>query len=396
MDIKRFILELREQENTNQIDLGTPHYVNSDFEYRNILFGKYQSIKKIAFKYKLNLLCDEMDNIIDAIDKYYNGEIDTSLKLIMGIVEDLKENKYIFSPFNHSGAFTNFSCNKLISQVDLYKARIAKNLDIENKYSMFHIPFNMREIVATQRFSIPGVPCLYLGKTIYTSWMELDKPADSDFYVSRARVSDDILIFNLAVNFDHICEWANAKELKIDIDFERFLKDYTQVWLLSLACSYVIKQHNRNFKSEYIIPQLLMLSLKKMGIPSIAYYSKRILENEPIRNFAPLNVNVAIIMDANNIFNCELNNNVYSKLMDKIELTEPVNFSEFKKINWLRPSQIGKSDNVQTEDMYVNKHINVANQWFEYKHTEFAALEKFIAGCCLNQRSLHGEVEISG
>ncbi|MDD3416173.1 MAG: hypothetical protein PHY47_19595 [Lachnospiraceae bacterium] len=396
MDIKKFILELREQEDSSQIDLCTPQFVKNDFDYRNSLFEKYKSIKKIACKYNLGILNEEMDMIIEAIDNYYNGEIDRSLKLILETVEVLKNNKYICSPFNQSGAFTNFSCNKLISQVDLYKARIAKNIDIENKYSMFHIPFNMREIITTQRFSIPGVPCVYLGKTIYTSWMELDKPADSDFYVSRARVNDDISIFNLAVNFDHICEWANAKELEIDIDNERFLIDYTRVWLLSLASSYVVKQYNRNFKSEYIIPQLLMLSLKKMGIPAIAYYSKRISENEPNRNFAPLNVNVAIIMDANDIFKNELNHNIYSKLMDKIELSEPVNFSEYKNINWFRPSQIGKSDNIQAEGMYVSKYINVANEWFEYTHTDFAGLEKFIAGCNLNQKSLQGEVEISG
>lgn len=38
---------------------------------------------------------------------------------------------------------------------------------------MFHIPLNKRRMVTTQRYSTPGYPCLYLGKSIYTCWEEM-------------------------------------------------------------------------------------------------------------------------------------------------------------------------------------------------------------------------------
>ena len=83
----------------------------------------------------------------------------------------------------------------------MYRARKGTADQIEDIWSMYHIPFNMREKVESQRFSIPGLPCLYLSKSVYTCWMELKQPSDSELYVSRARVDDNIKIFNLAVKY---------------------------------------------------------------------------------------------------------------------------------------------------------------------------------------------------
>lgn len=40
---------------------------------------------------------------------------------------------------------------------------------------MFHIPFDKRGIVKTQRYSFPGYPCLYVGATTYACWEELHR-----------------------------------------------------------------------------------------------------------------------------------------------------------------------------------------------------------------------------
>lgn len=41
---------------------------------------------------------------------------------------------------------------------------------------MFHIPFELRGKAATQRYSIPGLPSLYLGSSCYICWEELHRP----------------------------------------------------------------------------------------------------------------------------------------------------------------------------------------------------------------------------
>lgn len=77
----------------------------------------------------------------------------------------------------------------------------------------------MRERIGSQRFSVPGVPCLYLGKSVYTCWRELGQPNDSEFYVSRARINDEINIFNMAVNFDTLRHFCNCRDLKDNENF---------------------------------------------------------------------------------------------------------------------------------------------------------------------------------
>jgi len=41
---------------------------------------------------------------------------------------------------------------------------------------MFHIPFELRHLVTTQRYSIPGFPTLYAGSSLYVCWLELGRP----------------------------------------------------------------------------------------------------------------------------------------------------------------------------------------------------------------------------
>ena len=41
---------------------------------------------------------------------------------------------------------------------------------------MFHIKYELRGKVQTQRCSFPGLPCLYLGCSSYVCWLELNRP----------------------------------------------------------------------------------------------------------------------------------------------------------------------------------------------------------------------------
>ena len=48
--------------------------------------------------------------------------------------------------------------------------------------------------------------------------------------------------------------------------------------LLTVATSYAVKEENRDFKSEYIIPQMIMLACKSNGMDEIVYISKKVSE----------------------------------------------------------------------------------------------------------------------
>ncbi len=63
----------------------------------------------------------------------------------------------------------------------------------------------------------------------------------------------------------------------------------------TIATSYIVKEENRTFRSEYIISQSLMMACKKLGYDGIAYYSRRV--DDEI--FALCAINLALFVDYN-------------------------------------------------------------------------------------------------
>ena len=62
--------------------------------------------------------------------------------------------------------YLNMLPNLFLDKCDLYRLR-TDHLDTYNDGELFHVPFEKREFVSTQRFSIPGYPALYLSELLY-------------------------------------------------------------------------------------------------------------------------------------------------------------------------------------------------------------------------------------
>ncbi len=118
---------------------------------------------------------------------------------------------------------------------------------------MFHIPLNKRGLVDTQRFSFPGLPCLYLGASAYTCWTEMGRPRIDGFQVAaikpniqeqRLKVIDLSNIPNkLGKLIKH--SWFDEEE-------------YYLYWPLMALCSIKVRHEKDKFKPEYILPQFFL------------------------------------------------------------------------------------------------------------------------------------------
>jgi len=64
-----------------------------------------------------------------------------------------------------------------------YRVRRSKAPSLSRE-DLFHIPFEERHKVATQRYSIPGLPCLYLSGSLYTCWEEMGRPPFHELHVA--------------------------------------------------------------------------------------------------------------------------------------------------------------------------------------------------------------------
>lgn len=381
-----------------KIDLGTlkeyfdtPIEINFDNEYYLDLECKYKEILATMDSCGINEdwvqeIKDIQENILNAIKEYYTGNLGPALESITIILDKLKDNPYVVQSVKSNMAFRDYmsfkkECknveNYIEEEVAFFKARIN---DSENKLrvmDMFHIPFNYRGKVSTQRFSVPGLPCIYLGRSAYICWVELGKPADNIFNVSCVRLDNEIKIFSLATNIYKIERYLDGiknKEIeKYNLDSEELIRVHFKLWMLSIATSYNINEKGRSFRSEYIISQLIMLYLKNNDIDGVAYYSKRIFEQSD--SLQDLSVNVALFAKYDYEYNLNYD---YSKICEKIKMTAPVNYGEFKQLseNIIYTPNKDNGNHLKFENNL--KKIPLAGGLVSYNKTEFCRLEEHL------------------
>ena len=154
----------------------------------------------------------------------------------------------------HSTAYTQLK-NILKSNDDLYVTEIAKDelfyrmRSFEkrkglSRKDLFHIPMFKKRIIKTQRYSAPGYPCLYLGKSIYDCWEEMHRPNTETTMISCFKSQKGFNVLDLRVP-------------TLD-EFFKETEKYLQLFPFIIASGIPVRNSEDIFKPEYIIPQLLI------------------------------------------------------------------------------------------------------------------------------------------
>lgn len=148
---------------------------------------------------------------------------------------------------------------------------------------MFHIPFNLRHKVSLARYSVSGYPCLYISRSVWANWEEMHEPKISDFTVSRLELQNPINVLDLRVPV-----W------KDDHSDQDLLSQLVTIPLV-LACSVKTRYPDDNFKSEYIVPQLVMLAITYPDVDAMGCAYTSTMRN-PIFKWSDLRLldNIAI------------------------------------------------------------------------------------------------------
>ena len=165
-------------------------------------------------------------NIIESVRLYYKGMYSTAYKKIEEILSDsLYADNYL--TINKDDVF--------------YRARVFEEDGWKSYKDMFHVPFSLRDKIATNRYSAPGYPCLYLGANINACWEELGQPQFDNLMVSRFLVKEAFPVLDLRI--------PTQEQLNDDGILERIP--------LIIASTIPVLNKNALFKPEYIIPQLI-------------------------------------------------------------------------------------------------------------------------------------------
>lgn len=207
---------------------------------------------------KVNDVIDDVENnmqeIINVLKMYRLGNIIDASKKFFNIADKMKP----YLMIDYTGNFHKDSYFR-IRKVNEKQAKFERN-------EMFHIPLTKNHLIGTERYSMPGYPCLYLGTQIELCWYECGKP--EQFYVSKFDIPDEDNTLKLIDFSQKSCElkhsffcWFNNEKDKDKV--RKYLLKYLYTYPLRAACSVTVEHPEGRFKEEYIIPQLLLQWIRK-------------------------------------------------------------------------------------------------------------------------------------
>lgn len=342
--MEEWITKLKDK--LNEKPFITPIAIDNDCDYLKSLQESYDKLKALLEEIDTDKsIIEEIERykkiMTEAINDYFRGRTDLSQAAIDKLIKEIEEDSIL--------AF-----DSLKSSSYFFRARCSDEITDFEKKDILHIPFSQRYKVRTERFGLPGIPCLYLGTSSYVCWLELGRPADHRFNVSALTLPNELRIFNLSVNSQKIAYYAEK--------FPSHIKTAFRLLLLSIATSFKVKQKYRDFKSEYIISHLITLSCIKSGLDGIAYFSKQ-LNNDCWA--LGIGVNIALFVDYET--DCD-----FFKLFDVLDVTTPLNFSSFKQLNAAASSSHIINSN---ESKYIEMNSDLT---VKYSDTQFCRLDNYL------------------
>jgi hypothetical protein len=175
----------------------------------------------------------------------------------------------------------------------LYRLRGTPDLTVA-RAGLFHLPFEAREHVATARYSFPGLPCLYFGRSSYICWVECGRPKIDTVWISRFRLSEGSRVRLLDFGRSPAVMAAMLADAQRGhphhpsvVRREQMAAAYATLWPLIAASSLTRRAgSDAKFVVEYVIPQLLLRWLIEVGvkppwarehlIEGIRYFSTRV------------------------------------------------------------------------------------------------------------------------
>ncbi len=211
---------------------------------------------------------------LDVVDSYVIRKIENLNASIIGAISDIKransQNAYslICKFITDEKDYIELPTYTLNIQNPLIRLRYSEE-DLLNRKDLFHIPNSMRYNVAQQRFSITGVPCLYLSGCAFTAWLELNKPNFSNLWCAGFRAEKEITVLDLAVRLDTI---VSKKYDASKLLFYPFV----------IATSFTTKFPKSPFKEEYIISNILLQAvINNTELKGIRYFSTKVSNYNP-------------------------------------------------------------------------------------------------------------------
>lgn len=275
--------------------MNLPLRYNDNEEFLELITKKFKQFKEdfgklnneplsLIVKDYEKLIFETCDNVRESIVLYLEGKTYKSYEKFSSLFN--KNKRYLL---------TNL---KIVNQKEykpikfLYRARINDNTKLLKRNELFHIPFKERRKIKNERYSINGFPCLYLGSSVYVCCLELGCSCEccrKKLNFSRFEVIKDISYVDFAYFPDYL---GNRLQEIIDSDKYKnneynnfkFTNEIISIflnWPIIAASSTIVKDAEKPFKPEYIVPTSLMQWVRDSeDIDGIKYFSTKVEDDK--------------------------------------------------------------------------------------------------------------------
>ncbi|EAZ1832502.1 hypothetical protein BWL83_22470 [Salmonella enterica] len=337
---------------------------------------------------RLKVIQSLQDGIINCLECFLTGDI----KSAYDCFELMLKPQFISRHIKNICIPLTEMCN---SQRPLFRVR-KSDRPLSTRKDIFHIPFNQRHLVRAQRYSVAGLPCLYLGTSLYICWREMDKPDFDKLYISSFitdKEDDKSLLLNLSADFLYktrlFLKRKNAPK-PIEKYSTSTMLSYLALWPLILACNYLKKHNDASFIQEYIIPNLLMQwisrDINNNNIIGIAYRSTKLPANTDSRK----GINVVLPPKAR--YEDIKGYDFCPVLSDKFKFTPPVSWQVLKTLEYVPLRQSFSDRENLSEELRRKKSWEIMGNIDDeilsiYKLSDFYKLE-----VCIDEILVYDEI----
>jgi len=336
--------------------------INCDDDYKNRIVSTIDEYISIVSKH-FNDYTDDLllikEYLVNSFDYMMAGKVRKAHNEIEELYKQYESKLLIHNMKFGSSINIYKDVNKF-----LYKGRRGGWNESYSRKDIFHIPFDRRDLIKTQRFSIPGIPSIYLSHSIMGVWEELNRPSFDELFISRFVLDDETKILDLGLNVldfkpfvSSLSDPNNKQYGIIKKVFDRFILTN----LLKIVSSINVNDENRVFKSEYVLPQILLL----VGVEDSCFEGVR-YPSVKVQSDSYLFVNYALpaLPDKSS-------DNYSNILKKKMKLTLPVNIGLYSSMSD-EVMYMNLDENLYRRNTVINVNKNIQRV---YKDSNFFKLE---------------------
>ena len=280
------LLELLEQ---YRCHLNRGDKPTADFLEEN--FNEYlRDLKSAASRSEDNPLSGiEMCNMV--LDQFH--EIEKNALGLIGVLRKYDEGKIVSASMDAFSLFDTMKSQLMIRYSGAFRREVYYRIrgireddtfTLERK-ELFHIPHYKNYLVGTERYSMPGHPCLYLASQAELGWYECGKPVK--FAIAKFDIPQEEDNYLKFIDFSEklmplkhsFISWFHNEKDDIE-DVRKYFLKYLYTYPLRAACSVAVEHPGSKFIEEYVMPQLLLQwVVKDKDFDGIRYESCNADEN---------------------------------------------------------------------------------------------------------------------